>query len=124
MSQSNSNVASLISARVFNKQQIGLVGAHERLSTSLPVSRSASETGLSHDEIAANQQQTDRLASTIAALNVTFENATAAQSAILDMEFAEEISNLTRSQILVQSAAHVSQHSNAVPQSLLTLLRV
>jgi flagellin len=63
------------------------------------------------------------LGSTINSLNVSFENASAADSAIADTDFANETANMTRSQILSQAATTVLTQANASPQSVLTLLR-
>jgi len=67
--------------------------------------------------------QKDTLETTANALNITLENTTAAESAIRDTNFATETSNLTRSQILVQSATNVLRLANAQPQSVLSLLQ-
>ena len=61
--------------------------------------------------------------STISALNVAYENSTAAESAIQDTNFASETSNLTRSQILQQSATTVLAQANSQPKEALTLLQ-
>ena len=63
------------------------------------------------------------LGSTINSLGVAFENASAAESAIADTDFAAETSNLTRSQILSQAATTVLSQANSAPQQVLTLLR-
>ncbi len=63
------------------------------------------------------------LGSTINSLGVAFENASAAESAITDTDFAAETANLTRAQILSQSATTVLSQANAAPESVLTLLR-
>jgi flagellin len=63
------------------------------------------------------------IGSTINSLGVAFENASAAESAIRDTDFAEETANLTRSQILAQSATTVLAQANASPQAALSLLR-
>src|SRR5205823_2376393 len=64
-----------------------------------------------------------QLGSTINSLGVAFENASAAESAIQDTDFAEETANLTRSQILAQAATTVLAQANASPQNALSLLR-
>jgi flagellin len=61
--------------------------------------------------------------STINALNVAYENSSAAESSIQDTNFAAETSNLTRSQILSQAATTVLAQANATPQEALTLLK-
>jgi len=63
------------------------------------------------------------IGSTVNALGVAFENASAAESAIRDTDFAEETANLTRNQILSQAASSVLAQANASPQAALQLLR-
>jgi len=63
------------------------------------------------------------IGSTVNSLGVAFENASAAESAIRDTDFAEETANLTRSQILAQAATTVLAQANASPQAALSLLR-
>jgi flagellin len=67
--------------------------------------------------------QTDTLTSTVNSLNVAYENASAAESDITDTNFAAETANLTRSEILVQSATTVLSQANAAPKNALTLLQ-
>lgn len=63
------------------------------------------------------------LDTTANSLAVQFENIAAAESTIRDTDFAEETSNLTRQQILVQSATNVLRLANAQPQQILALLQ-
>ena len=63
------------------------------------------------------------IGSTVNALGVAYENAAAAQSAISDADFSEETANLTRSQILSQSATQILSQANSAPQAALSLLR-
>lgn len=63
------------------------------------------------------------IGSTVNALGVAYENASAAESAIRDTDFAEETAKLTRSQILSQAATTVLSQANASPQNALALLR-
>jgi flagellin len=63
------------------------------------------------------------IGSTINSLGVAFENASAAESAIRDTDFAEETANLTRSQILAAAATTVLAQANSSPQAALSLLR-
>ena len=67
--------------------------------------------------------QKDTLTPTSNSLAITLENISAAESNIRETDFAEETSNLTRSQILVQSAMNVLKIANAQPQSVLSLLQ-
>jgi flagellin len=67
--------------------------------------------------------QKDTLETTSNSLTVTQENISAAESNIRETDFAEETSNLTRQQILVQSATAVLRIANAQPQQVLALLQ-
>lgn len=62
------------------------------------------------------------IGSTINSLGVAYENASAAESAIRDTDFAEETAKLTRSQILSQASTTVLSQANASPQAALALL--
>lgn len=66
--------------------------------------------------------QKNVIGATIRSLGVSFENTTAAESTIRDTDFAQESSELTRSQILVTSATQVLGIANQQPQSALQLL--
>ena len=63
------------------------------------------------------------IGSTVNSLGVAYENASAAESAIRDTDFAEETAKLTRSQILVSAATTVLAQANASPQATLSLLQ-
>ena len=62
------------------------------------------------------------LGSTVNSLGIALENASAAESAIRDTDFAEETANLTRAQILSQAASSVLAQANSSPQAALLLL--
>ncbi|MDG4866479.1 flagellin [Guyparkeria sp. 1SP6A2] len=64
----------------------------------------------------------NRLDSTIANLNNISENASAARSQIQDADFAQETSNLSRSQILQQAGTAMLSQANAAQQNVLSLL--
>jgi len=66
--------------------------------------------------------QKNTLETTINSLAVTRENLYAAESAIRDTDFAAETANMTRSQILVQTATNVLAQANYAPQNVLALL--
>ncbi|HOA73511.1 MAG TPA: flagellin [Phycisphaerae bacterium] len=66
--------------------------------------------------------QKNTLASAINALQIAYENTSAAESAIRDADFAAETSALTRAQILVQSTSRSLAMANAAPQNVLQLL--
>jgi len=67
--------------------------------------------------------QKSTLDTTQNSLMVTYENVSSAESQIRDADFAAETSNLTRSQILVQSAGLVLANTNRAPQNVLQLLQ-
>jgi len=66
--------------------------------------------------------QRNTIGTAINSMLVTFENTSAAESAIRDTDFAAETSNLTRSQILANSTLSTLQIANASPQNVLSLL--
>ena len=63
------------------------------------------------------------IGSTVNNLGVAYENASAAQSAIADTDFAATTAALTRSQILSQAATTVLSQANSSPQQALKLLQ-
>ncbi|OZI60284.1 FliC/FljB family flagellin [Bordetella genomosp. 11] len=65
----------------------------------------------------------NRLESTIANLNNTVNNLSDARSRIQDADYATEVSNMTRAQILQQAGTAVLAQANQVPQTVLSLLR-
>lgn len=65
----------------------------------------------------------NRFDSTISNLNNTVTNLSAAQSRIQDADYATEVSNMSRAQILQQAGTSVLAQANQVPQSVLSLLR-
>jgi len=64
----------------------------------------------------------NRLQRSVSALSISSENLQAAESAIRDADIAEEIAQLTRNQILVQTSTAMVGQSNLIPQSVLQLL--
>jgi len=64
----------------------------------------------------------NRLERSISNLEADIENATASNSRIRDVDFAEETSKMTRLQILVQSGTAVLSQANSSPQAALSLL--
>jgi flagellin len=65
----------------------------------------------------------NRFEATIASLQVTSQNFSAAESRIRDADVAYETSIFTKNQILVQSGIAILAQANALPQQALTLLR-
>jgi len=71
-------------------------------------------------ELGATQ---NRFESTISNLSVTVENLSASESRIRDTDFALEMVNFTRNQIMVQAGTSMLAQANAIPQSVLQLLQ-
>ena len=65
----------------------------------------------------------DTLATSDSSLAIQYENISSAESTLRDADFAQETSNLTRAQILVQSATIVLKAANQAPQAILSLLQ-
>jgi flagellin len=64
----------------------------------------------------------DRLQYTQANIATTVQNLTAAQSSIVDVNMASEVSNMTKDQILQQAGVAVLTQANSLPQAVLKLL--
>jgi flagellin len=65
----------------------------------------------------------NRLESTIRNLDIAFENLSAAESGIRDLNVAQQMIELTREQILLQAGTAVLAQANQLPQTVLQLLR-
>lgn len=65
----------------------------------------------------------NRFDSTITNLGNTVNNLTSARSRIEDADYATEVSNMSRAQILQQAGTSVLAQANQVPQNVLSLLR-
>jgi flagellin len=65
----------------------------------------------------------NRLVSTINNIGISVENLSAANSRIKDVDIADESSELTRNNILMQSGTSVLMQSNQVPKMALQLLQ-
>jgi flagellin len=64
----------------------------------------------------------NRLESAIQSLNVQYENMSASESRIRDVDVADEAANLTKNQILQQSAAQLLAQANQAPSIALSLI--
>lgn len=64
----------------------------------------------------------NRLGYTLSNLSVSSQNESAAKSQIMDADYAVEVSNFTRNQILVQASTAILAQANQVPQTVLQLL--
>ena len=70
--------------------------------------------------IGANQ---NRIEFANANLRIAVENAEAARSDILDLDVAQEMSNFTSKQVLLQAGVSMLAQANQMPQNLLQLLQ-
>jgi flagellin len=105
---------------------LGSGGANSLTSTSLTtaqkiVDKAIKQVSQLRGRLGAFQKFT--IGSTINSLGVAYENASAAESAIRDTDFAEETASLTRAQILSTAASTVLAQANAAPQAALRLLQ-
>jgi flagellin len=67
---------------------------------------------------------TSRLSSALSSINVAYENTAAANSRIKDVDYATEMTNLAKANILVQaSTSLLAQRNNNTAQNILTLVR-
>ncbi|WP_323610601.1 flagellin [Pectobacterium versatile] len=92
--------------------------AAQALITSLDTALSAVDAARSN--LGAIQ---NRFESTITNLNNSINNLSSARSRIEDADYATEVSNMSRSQILQQAGTSVLSQANQVPQTVLSLLR-
>ena len=65
----------------------------------------------------------NRFSSAIANVQTAGENLTASRSRIVDTDFAAETATLSRNQVLQQAGTAMLAQANAMPQSVLALLR-
>jgi flagellin len=65
----------------------------------------------------------NRLEHTISNLGVTQENVAASESRIRDVDMAAEMTSFTRNQIMMQAGTAMLAQANAVPQTVLQLLK-
>ncbi|HEY1092748.1 MAG TPA: flagellin, partial [Burkholderiaceae bacterium] len=65
----------------------------------------------------------NRFEAVISNLQVSVENQSAARSRITDADFATEMANLSRAQILQQAGTAMIAQANQAPQSVLALLQ-
>ncbi|WZB76764.1 flagellin [Achromobacter insuavis] len=65
----------------------------------------------------------NRLESTVSNLNNVINNLANARSRIQDADYATEVSNMSKAQILQQAGTSVLAQANQVPQTVLSLLR-
>ena len=110
---------SAITSTALSIQNLSLTSIDSALTALASLNTAISSVAQGRGKVGAVQ---NRLTRTIQNLGVTIENLQAAESSIRDADIAEEIAELTRNQILVQSATAMVGQANMIPQSILQLL--
>jgi len=110
---------SAITSTALSIQNLSLTNIDAALTALAALNTAISSVAQGRGKVGAVQ---NRLTRTIQNLGVTIENLQAAESSIRDADIAEEIAELTRNQILVQSATAMVGQANMIPQSILQLL--
>ena len=108
-----------VSSTVLGIDSLSVTGAAQALTALNSISDAIASVTASRGKVGAVQ---NRLTKSIANLSVSVENLTAAESSIRDADIAEEVAELTRNQILVQTATAMVGQANLIPQSVLQLL--
>ena len=108
-----------ITSTALSIQNLSLTNIDAALTALASLNTAISSVAQGRGKVGAVQ---NRLTRTINNLGVTIENLQAAESSIRDADIAEEIAELTRNQILVQSATAMVGQANMIPQSILQLL--
>ena len=108
-----------VDASTLGIASLSVTGAAEALTTLNEINAAIGSVTASRGKVGAVQ---NRLQRSVSALAITSENLQAAESAIRDADIAEEIAELTRNQILVQTSTAMVGQSNLIPQSVLQLL--
>ena len=108
-----------VTSTVLQIHELSVTGAVQALTALDTINDAIASITASRGKVGAVQ---NRLTRSIANLSVSVENLTAAESSIRDADIAEEVAELTRNQILVQTATAMVGQANLIPQSVLQLL--
>ncbi|WP_264041187.1 flagellin [Pectobacterium carotovorum] len=108
-----------------NISSLGSVAAGSSANSAAQALITAVDTALSAVDTARNNLGAiqNRFSSTITNLNNSINNLSSARSRIEDADYATEVSNMSRNQILQQAGTSVLSQANQVPQTVLSLLR-
>ena len=98
---------------------LSVTAAAQALTTLDTINTAISKVTQARGQVGAVQ---NRLTRSVGNLSVSIENLQAAESSIRDADIAKEIADLTRNQILGQSATAMVGQANLIPQSILLLL--
>lgn len=109
--------AALTGVSLSNTTVASVAGANSAMAT---IDAALNTINSSRGSLGAYQ---NRFESVIANLMNVAENLSAAQSRIMDADFASETASLTKSQILQQAGLAMLSQANQVPQAALTLLK-
>lgn len=113
------NVSS-ISATTLGISATDILSTTTANTASLAISNAIDDVQTYRAEVGANQNRLEFASANIA---TTVENTEAARSALLDLDVAQEMSNFTSKQILVQAGVAMLSQANQLPQNLLRLLQ-
>ena len=104
-----------------NLSEVTVSTAQQCADAILLIDQAISEVTNARGDIGSFQSNT--LESQLNNLQVAAENMTAARSTIMDANFAEEVSEFTKAQILMQSGMTILANAGTMPQMILSLLR-
>ena len=108
-----------VTSTILGINTLSVTAAAQALTTLDTINSAISTVTQARGQVGAVQ---NRLTRSVGNLAVTIENLQAAESGIRDADIAAEIADLTRNQILVQSATAMVGQANLIPQSILQLL--
>ena len=108
-----------VTSTILGIHTLSVTAAAQALTTLDTINNAISTVTQARGQVGAVQ---NRLTRSLGNLSVTIENLQAAESGIRDADIAAEIADLTRNQILVQSATAMVGQANLIPQSILQLL--
>ena len=117
---SNADVFSAVNSSFSSLAALDLTTASGASAALAVIDSALSQVNSGRADLGAIQ---NRFSSTIANLQTTNDNLSAARSRIQDADFAAETANLTRASILQQAGTAILAQANALPNQVLTLLR-
>ena len=108
-----------VTSTILGIDTLSVTAAAQALTTLDTINNAIATVTQARGQVGAVQ---NRLTRSLGNLAVSIENLQAAESGIRDADIAAEIADLTRNQILVQSATAMVGQANLIPQSILQLL--
>ncbi len=119
-STTNSVTAGKVTANSGNLSTVDVSTAAAANDTILRIDSAMASVSTLRSTFGAIQNRFD---SAVASLQATSENVSAARSRIQDTDFAAETGNMTRNQILQQAGVAMLAQANALPNTVLSLLK-